>query len=80
MSDISNNRTAYDVTIETLFLETEKLKLAKWILLGIAGLFLYGSITLLTDDEQGSVIFEACKTILPPIGTLIIGYYFTEKS
>jgi len=24
-------------------------------------------------------IFDACKTVLPPIATLIIGYYFGEK-
>lgn len=55
----------------------ERLKFAGRVLLGIGILFataMYAEIIL--DDVE---VFEACKTILPPIATLIIGYYFGES-
>ncbi len=60
--------------------EREKLELAKWLLLGIAILFLLGGLGLLLADENGQKLFDAVAAILPPIATLVIGYYFGEKS
>ena len=55
-----------------------RLLFAKSILLGLALLFVVGMvISTLTHNNQ---IFDDCKTVLPPIATLIIGYYFGEKS
>lgn len=54
-----------------------RLSFAKSILLGLAILFCLGMLlTVFTHDQS---IFDACKTVLPPIATLIIGYYFGEK-
>ncbi len=54
-----------------------RLSFAKSILSGLALLFLVGMlVTVITHDNA---IFDACKTVLPPIATLIIGYYFGEK-
>jgi len=55
-----------------------RLSFAKSILLGLAILFVIGMlVSILTHNNE---IFDACKTVLPPIATLIIGYYFGEKS
>jgi len=47
---------------------------AKGILIALAVLFLIGAI--IDIYRPASIVFEACKTILPPIATLVIGYYF----
>lgn len=54
------------------------LGLAKYILMAIAIMFCLGCISELY--QKGSAIFEACKTILPPIATLVIGFYFGKSS
>ena len=56
----------------------DMLKFAKSILVVIAGLFLLGGISELIKPNCG--IFEACKTILPPIATLVIGFYFGKSN
>jgi hypothetical protein len=60
--------------------ERDKIQLAKWLLLGLAVLFALGAIAHFTNPGKGGSVFEACKTILPPIATLVLGYYFSEKS
>jgi hypothetical protein len=62
------------------FGEVEKFSLAKWLLFALGLLFLLGGIALLGSDQRGEKVFEACTTIIPPIATLVIGYYFGEKS
>ena len=54
------------------------LRFAKIILGVLALLFVFGSIIDLV--QPNSHVFEACKTILPPISTLVIGYYFGKSS
>lgn len=51
---------------------------AKWILFFLAVLFALGALCEMI--RPASTIFEACKTILPPIATLVIGYYFGKSS
>jgi hypothetical protein len=59
--------------------EQEKLALAKWLLLGVAIMFTLGGVAYLVNDgPRGEKIFEACVTVLPPIATLVIGYYFSQ--
>lgn len=60
--------------------ERERFQLAKWLLLGVGILFILGALAQLTYEQQGGPIFETCKTVLPPIATLVIGYYFSEKA
>ena len=55
-----------------------RLSFAKSILFGLAILFVLGMI--ISTFTHNNEIFDACKTVLPPIATLIIGYYFGEKS
>lgn len=51
----------------------DKLRFAKQILLSIAILFVLSFIMSALGE---STIFESCKEILPPIATVVIGYYF----
>lgn len=50
---------------------------AKLILLALAVLFILGGVCEIL--VPCSDVFEACKTILPPIATLVIGYYFGKS-
>lgn len=56
----------------------DMLKFAKSILIVIAMLFFLGGVSELIKPNCG--IFEACKTILPPIATLVIGFYFGKSN
>lgn len=60
--------------------EKEKLEFAKLILLFVVIIWLLGGLALMYSAPRGGDIFEACKTILPPIATLIIGYYFSKRA
>lgn len=51
----------------------DKLKFAKQILFGLVILFIASFVMSALGFKE---IFESCKEILPPIATLIIGYYF----
>lgn len=50
---------------------------AKSILLILAFLFLMGIVSDLFKPEVH--IFDGCKTVLIPIATLVIGYYFGKS-
>ena len=58
----------------------DRLLLAKWVLLANSILFFFSGLAMLVNPEHGAAIFDACKTILPPIVTLILGYYFGESN
>jgi hypothetical protein len=60
--------------------ETDRLSLAKWLLAGVALLLTLGCIAYLVNDgPRAEKIFQACITTLPPIATLVIGYYFAQS-
>ncbi len=50
------------------------------VLLSLAGLMILASLTYFFSDEHhlqtGKDIFEFAKATLPPIATLILGFYF----
>jgi len=56
----------------------DMLQFAKSILVVITILFALGGLSELIKPNCG--IFEACKTILPPIATLVIGFYFGKSN
>lgn len=64
--------------IEENITPRDLMKFAKAILLVLALLFALGAICEVFKPQSN--IFEACKTILPPIATLVIGYYFGRSS
>lgn len=59
----------------------ERLKLAFWILGGLFCLYLLSMLAYAEScSSAGATIFEAAQKILPPIATLVIGYYFSRKN
>lgn len=52
-------------------------RFAQRILLGCAAIFAASGVAA-SFCQAGIPVFDACKTILPPIATLVIGYYFGE--
>ena len=64
--------------IEEYITPKDLMRFAKAILLSLALLFSLGAICEMVRPDVH--IFEACKTILPPIATLVIGYYFGKSS
>lgn len=53
------------------------LKFAKLILLWLMIIFILSAICELFYSDSG--IFEVCKTLIPPIATSIIGFYFGKN-
>lgn len=56
---------------------TDQFKFAKQLLFACASIFILSGLGACICPA-GVPIFDACKTILPPIVTLVIGYYFGE--
>lgn len=75
-SDFGETSSETLVESETVS-EKEKLRFARQILLGVAILFAGSMVAQFFSAKIE--IFEACKTILPPIATLVIGAYFGRK-
>jgi hypothetical protein len=59
----------------------EVLRLACYILLALFILYCLSIVTYSWGcNPAGKEIFEAAQKILPPIATLVIGYYFARKN
>ena len=64
--------------------EKSKLYFAAAILAFLAFIFLFAMLfyavgpeaTVANTEPPGKVIFDACVTVIPPLVTLIIGFYF----
>ena len=59
--------------------ETERLYFAAVVLTALAIVFLESMAMYYwapTGSEVGKEIFDTCKTVIPSIVTLVIGYYF----
>ena len=59
--------------------ETKKLHFAAATLTGLGLIFVLSMAMNLWGGDKGVTVFEACKTIVPPIITLILGYYFGQE-
>ena len=81
---MTNEQNNKDIIVDVPALTEENItprdlmKFAKAILFVLAMLFALGALCEMI--RPGTNIFEACKTILPPIATLVIGYYFGKSS
>lgn len=60
-------------------LAAKQLHFAAATLTGLGLIFVLSMAMYLWGGEKGTAIFEACKTIIPPIITLILGYYFGKE-
>jgi hypothetical protein len=58
--------------------EADKLGLAKGTLIALAIVFVISAVTYGIND-QSKAVFETVKQVVPPIVTLILGYYFASK-
>jgi hypothetical protein len=65
--------------------EINRLHFAATVMSVLAALFLAGMAFYFFDGRTGAAntgagkdIFDSCKTILPPIATLVLGYYFGQ--
>lgn len=78
-----NNEVEISPTEETRIgsiTEQDKLLAAKQILCGIGMIYLFTVFAFLSNPESGNVLLEICKTVLPPLATLIIAFYFKDKT
>lgn len=60
--------------------EQDRLYAAKQILCGLAVLFALTMLAYLVSPQQGVILLEICKTVFPPLATLIIAFYFQNKN
>jgi glucan phosphoethanolaminetransferase (alkaline phosphatase superfamily) len=74
------NRDQGKAAIEKGQFEFQRLNFAAVILMGLALVFLESMAMYYwsppSQVEVGKNIFETCKTVIPPIITLVLGYYF----
>lgn len=62
--------------------ETERLYFAATVLAGLGIIFLESMAMYYWSSgspDTGKEIFDACKTVIPPIATLVLGYYFGKS-
>ncbi|NEQ52611.1 MAG: hypothetical protein F6K11_21140 [Leptolyngbya sp. SIO3F4] len=62
--------------------EFQRLSFAAVVLTGLGLIFLESMAMYYwapPNSEAGKAIFEACKTVIPPIITLVLGYYFGKS-
>jgi len=78
MKEQQENPTSATATPGKRVTPLELLDFAKGVLITVVVLFVLGAAT--TFFQPNNTIFEACKTILPPIATLVMGYYFGKRS
>lgn len=63
--------------------ETSQLHFAAATLTGLGLIFLFSMVMYQWSsqpNDRAKEIFDACKTIIPPIATLVLGYYFGKGS
>lgn len=78
MSEINDNYISDGPIVESEEVTPKDLlKFAKYILLSCVFIFLFSCITELYIPYNK--VFEICKTIIPPIVTLVIGFYFVKS-
>lgn len=56
----------------------DRMRFAGRVLGGIALLFILAGLAAISHPDSGGPIFDAAVKILPPIATLIIGFYFSR--
>jgi Na+/H+ antiporter NhaA len=60
-------------------LDPKQLHFAAAILTGLGLIFSLSMAMLVWGGERGKEVFDACKTAIPPIVTLVLGYYFGRE-
>lgn len=76
------NRAQGRQTDERARFEFQRLSFAAVVLTGLGLIFLLSMAMYYwapSGSEAGKTIFESCKTVIPPIITLVLGYYFGKS-
>lgn len=60
--------------------EREKFKAAKQILLGLAVLYVFTIVAYMIRPKDGNKLLDIITVTFPPIATLILAFYFKDKS
>jgi hypothetical protein len=60
--------------------EKDRLSAAKQILGVLSVIFVLTEILYFLHPEQGAPFLDIAKIIIPPLATLIVAFYFKEKS
>jgi hypothetical protein len=60
--------------------DEKKMEFALWVLLGVFLLFVLSATASVFSPQSGDKIFETSKTVLPPIVTLVLGYFFSRNN
>lgn len=71
--------------VKNFDIEKEKIHLAKWVLAGLAVLFLVACLFYVAKSDNISnvaakEVFDFVREAFPPIVTLVLGAYFTRKA
>jgi hypothetical protein len=71
--------------VKNFDIEKEKIHLARWVLAGLAGLFLVACFFYVAKSDSinnaaAKEVFDFVREAFPPIVTLVLGAYFTRKS
>ncbi|PRY03784.1 hypothetical protein [Paraburkholderia sp. BL25I1N1] len=71
--------------VKNFDIEKEKINLARWVLTGLATLFLIACLFYVAKSDYVSnaaakEVFDFVREAFPPIVTLVLGAYFTRKS
>lgn len=82
--EIYQNKVIESTSFETPIVagrisEKDRFRAAKQILLGISILFTINIFAYLFNPKDGKELLEICKTIFPPLATLIIAFYFKDR-
>lgn len=75
--DVNKSTEFRDVGKVDEITEKDKLFIAGKVLLGLGIIFVIGIVISWLSHQEA--IFDGCKTVIPPIATLILGYYFSRK-
>jgi lipopolysaccharide export LptBFGC system permease protein LptF len=59
--------------------EERKFRLAVGLVAGILGMLFLAAFAEIFGQQGGDTVFKSALVVLPPILTLIIGYYFSHK-
>ncbi|MEO0455100.1 MAG: hypothetical protein AAF152_00765 [Cyanobacteria bacterium P01_A01_bin.114] len=76
------NRAQGQQADEKARFEFQRLSFAAVVLTGLGLIFLESMAMYYwapPNSEAGKAIFETCKTVIPPIITLVLGYYFGKS-
>ena len=67
---------SYSANDWNMSFETGRLFFAVAVLLGIGLIFFEAMIIDYYSTDTNTQIFDTCKTVLPPIATLVLGFFF----